>query len=283
MKPIVLCLMIIAASKAIPTNRLTNDDANLGDFPWIVALNIYARMPWYEITYHECGGVLVSKSWVLTSASCVKSNAQWNTVTEIYAGFVRQNDPSRQSFTISRIERHPGFNMNESRNPSFDDIALVKLDRDVELNENVKIIKLPEADADITKNFTSAGWPYAAITRENQDILQLRSVPFLDYKTCYDQVAAYVALGRTEPLDEAWDNIYLNETQNICTGPKDAETAVFTKGYHGGPLIQDGVVYGVLSYTLNVYIYHKDFYEPSGVFINVFNYISWIKGIVDDL
>ncbi|CAG9834969.1 unnamed protein product [Diabrotica balteata] len=281
MKSILLCLVIIGAAKAIPTNRLTNGDANLGDFPWIVSLNIEDDAIWGQTIDHECGGVLVSKSWVLTSASCVKSNSQWNTVKEISAGFVQQNDPSRQSFTISRIERHPDFNMTESRNPSLNDIALVKLDRDVELNENVKIIKLPEADADLTSNFDFAGWPAVPIIQRS--ILQLRSVPFLDYKTCYDQVAAYVALGHTEPLDEAWDDIYLNEEENLCTGPKDAKTAAFVRGYNGGPLVQNGVVYGVLSYQLNVYIYHADFYVPSGIFINVFNYISWIKGIVDDL
>lgn len=77
----------------------------------------------------------------------------------------------------------------------------------------------------------------------------------------------------------------VDEDLSLCTGPLNNGTRVNVAGDSGGPLIKDGLVYGLHSW---IFVYYNaaidhDMKGPSGIFVKLSSYISWIKENVDDL
>ena len=104
-----------------------------------------------------CSGSLISKTYVLTAAHCVKDKEPED--ISIMAGAherpgTKKVAEERQERQVKRIVSHPKF-IGKFGDPDF---AILELEKPFELTKAVKPVAL--ATKDVTKDFDSAGFLY---------------------------------------------------------------------------------------------------------------------------
>ncbi|XP_016068685.1 PREDICTED: transmembrane protease serine 11D [Miniopterus natalensis] len=119
--------------------------AEEGDWPWQVSLQLN--------NVHFCGGILISKTWILTAAHCFRSHSdphQWTATFGISIAFPAQRK------RINTILIHNNYNFVTHEN----DIAVVKLDGAVPFTKNIHRVCLPEATQNVSPGSTAyvTGW-----------------------------------------------------------------------------------------------------------------------------
>ncbi|TKC34447.1 hypothetical protein EI555_012748, partial [Monodon monoceros] len=108
--------------------------AKEGDWPWQVSLQ------WSNL--HHCGGVFISKEWILTAAHCFRSRSdtlQWTVTFGISTIFPKERRGIRTILIHNNYK--PGTHEN--------DIALLQLDREVTFTRNIHTVCLPDASQNI--------------------------------------------------------------------------------------------------------------------------------------
>lgn len=102
-------------------------------FPWQVGLIMTLATGQQAF----CGGSVISDEWVLTAGHCAKDVKSFEVI--LGAHKVRENEASQVRLTSTTAVVHEKY----SSLLIHDDIALVKLPKKVEFNENIKPIRLP--------------------------------------------------------------------------------------------------------------------------------------------
>lgn len=125
--------------------------ANAGDYPWQVALAW--NRPGTAFKNQFCGGVLISKDWVLTAAHCVY-NSKERTWTEPPAAIsvVAGNASLNENLDVYRVKKiliHESWTRGDRLIPLDNDIALLELATPVELSEHISPIPLMGADHEV--------------------------------------------------------------------------------------------------------------------------------------
>lgn len=136
-------------------------NAKLGQFPWLVNLG-YSRSGRSGEAF-KCGGTLIGSRYVLTAAHCVTGLPRSYSLSKIRVGehdLDREQDceggecsPKPQDFAIEKIIWHEEYDKPERYQ---NDIAIIKLKKDVVISDYVSPVCLP--------------WSY----RENEDYLSNR-------------------------------------------------------------------------------------------------------------
>ncbi|CAH1775020.1 unnamed protein product, partial [Owenia fusiformis] len=122
---------------------------NRGEFPWVISLTD-------EKIKHFCGGIILSNLWILTTAQCICAWSQSSCCSEQYqlnpencppmknwrvaAGQLKLNSRKSQIRNIIEVFIHED-NKEATKiqwNESQPDIALVKLDRPLQLNPDIQ-------------------------------------------------------------------------------------------------------------------------------------------------
>ncbi|XP_055612830.1 transmembrane protease serine 9-like [Uranotaenia lowii] len=258
--------------------------ANIDEFPWM-ALLIYALKTSNSLV-HGCGGVLISRNFVLTAAHCV-SGKEYESKGPLKFVRLREyniyQDPdcvienNFQDCSDDKIDAEP---RNILLHPMYDsefrskyhDIALIEIDDTPEYSDFLRPICLPEAHYDngVAKGryFSVAGWGRTDIFRKQLGNNALSPIklkvilPFVDAETCQK-------VFRPQRLE-------LSSGQ-LCAGGQNARDTC--SGDSGSPLMHYDPQHGVWVLTGLVSLGVRDCGTEGvpGVYTNVREYLPWIK------
>ncbi|MCH8569158.1 MAG: trypsin-like serine protease [Balneolales bacterium] len=151
------------------TKIVGGEDADIADYPWMVALVTQAGAQY-------CGGTIIDAEWILTAAHCIGNSAF------IRAGVTNRNDTNGQDRQAVQIINHPDY----VSVTSGDDISLLRLAEPLDLSDpNVEAIwistqmhhDLGYEDEGVMSTIT--GWGRLFSGGPSPAILQVAQVPIV--------------------------------------------------------------------------------------------------------
>jgi secreted trypsin-like serine protease len=218
---------------------LEGTDADPGEYPWMVQISL--ERPDGTFT-HACGGSLIAPNWVMTAAHCVYPNGNYTTPyseDELQLTFGEHNlasvDGTEQvagvglPLHIEEIIPHEDYGQTDP--PLYgglNDIALIRLNQNVVLNDNVQMVALASGDDGPTDQTKFSGWGVAlepAVGFYDPDILQESMLPVVENSDCDAFFDAFGA-GLYRDLTEA----------DLCAGFGTGTPATCNRD-SGGPLV----------------------------------------------
>ncbi|CAL7937658.1 unnamed protein product [Xylocopa violacea] len=245
--------------RKIPETSHPEGQASYGAYPWQVVLlatnNAFAG-----------SGVLISPNHVLTVAHKVSSYTNgglkvrlgdWN------AASTTESYPTLE-YSVKRLSIHPQFNSNNLQN----DVAVITLNDTVPISSspNINTACLPTGVPAARTRCWVSGWGKDAFGPNGryQSTMREVDVPIIDESTCENELKQ-TRLGQY---------FTLNKSSFVCAGGEQGKDACTGDG--GSPLVCQSanglwqvigmVAWGIGCATSNV----------PGVYVNVYNYISWI-------
>uniref|UniRef100_A0A0K2TLA2 Peptidase S1 domain-containing protein n=1 Tax=Lepeophtheirus salmonis TaxID=72036 RepID=A0A0K2TLA2_LEPSM len=238
------------------------EDSSYGSHPWQAAIIKQT----YLTKRISCGGALISKRFVLTAGHCVHTKGGQRMKIRLGEWNVRsQSEPSpHEDIDIEHRYIHPDYTHKDFRN----DIALVRLARDVEFKENILPACLPTYGESFIGRYAKViGWGRTQHgLSKTPSILQEVSVRVIAPDVCQQW---FRQANRKE-------TIYGNNF--ICAGYEEGGRDS-CQGDSGGPLVTviDGrhVLIGVVSWGIGCARPHLP-----GVYTNIANYVDWVYEVI---
>ncbi|XP_069044035.1 uncharacterized protein [Lepisosteus oculatus] len=241
----------------LSTRILGGDSSPEGYWPWQVSIHYYGQ--------HRCGGSLINRQWVLTSASCW--NWYWYGLSQVtvYLGQQRQvgSNPHEVSRKVWQFILHPESYYSNWEN----NIALVKLSSPVTFTAYIQPICLAENSSSFFTGTSCwvAGWGYTGGNSplSGNQTLQEVQLPIIGNGEC--GCASSLTYGRNVVTDRMICAGVLGDWKGPCYGDS------------GGPLVcKQGSAWvqaGIVSYEC----YQSSF---PWIYTKVSRYQEWINGVV---
>ncbi|RXM95435.1 Chymotrypsin-like elastase family member 3B [Acipenser ruthenus] len=238
-----------------PTTKVVNgEDAKAYSWPWQVSLQYLSGSSYY----HTCGGTLIAPNWVMTAGHCISSRNTYRVVLGEYD--LTKVENSEQIFGTADIIVHPSWNSNCVA--CGNDIALIKLERSVIINDKVQPACLPDPGAVLPNNYSCyiSGWGRLYTNGPLPSKLQQALLPVVDHSVC--------------SRSDWWGSSV--KTTMVCAG---GDIKSGCNGDSGGPLnckSSNGLwyVHGVTSFVSS---YGCNTIQKPTVFCRVSAFISWIN------
>ncbi|KAK2906967.1 hypothetical protein Q8A67_005952 [Cirrhinus molitorella] len=129
---------------------------------------------------HICGGFLISKRFVMTAAQCRK-NSHILTVV-LGAHDLKNGNEKSVRINVDSYYPHPHYTSKSFHN----DILLLKLEKEAQLNNNIKVISIPEKEGDIEADSVCsiAGWGLLETNGKPSNHLMETDVKVMNNKKC---------------------------------------------------------------------------------------------------
>lgn len=225
-----------------------------GQWPWQVAiLNRFKEA--------FCGGTLVAPRWILTAAHCVRKRL----FIRLGEHNLQQPDGTEMEFRIEYSIKHPRYDKKTVDN----DVALLRLPRDVERSNYVGYACLPERFQALPTGNTCTiiGWGKKRHSDEaGTDILHEAEVPIISNERCRAVYHDYTI------------------TKNMfCAGHKRGRVDTCA-GDSGGPLLcrdstkenSPWTIFGITSFGDGCGKKNK-----FGIYTKLPNYVDWIWSVIN--
>ncbi|XP_066497382.1 granzyme B(G,H)-like isoform X2 [Hoplias malabaricus] len=211
---------------------------------------------------HTCGGMLIRRDFVLTSAHCVDAcglSGKKRLEAVLGAHNISQKEQSQQRIQVKKWIKHPSY--QECQNNWSFDIMLLKLKTKAKITKAVNLIALPEENDNIPANqkCSIAGWGMTVPDKHRASNV-LKEVT--------------LKLQFSFECKNIWKD-YFDSKRMICS-VSDGKRA-FCQGDSGSPLICDNKPQGMAAYTASGNCANRKFPE---VYVKIGYFISWIKKVI---
>ncbi|XP_069823984.1 ovochymase-2 [Dendropsophus ebraccatus] len=225
------------------------EEAMQGSYPWHVSISFGYK--------HVCNGAIVSKIFVLTSASCVARSKVFQNVVLVVAGLQDLDSlTTAQEQKVKRVIPHPQYDPSSR---DFD-VALIQLEMPFEYNSHVKPICLPDEDSKLETDdlCVVTGW-YLNMAFPTK--LQQQQVPVLQNDVCKKYYK-----GLTDRM--------------FCAGAKIGEDNTSCLAQSGAPLVYPShnrtyFIFGIVSWGVGCTDSPK-----LGVYSAVPLFTQWIRATI---
>ncbi|XP_076227354.1 transmembrane protease serine 9 [Nomia melanderi] len=252
-------LFLLQVCWAVPYDlnpRITDGiDAKPGEFPYQVSIEW--GIPPLKPYAHACGGSILNEKYILTAGHCVLKVGKLRVVAGRY--YLNKAESSQQVINVVKSVVHSGYKGGVAQH----DIALLKLESPLKLNKLVAPVKLPKQGEKQVGEAVLSGWGSVSkkIVPVLPTVLQKAYVPILDNAECYKELTSQPAVGQQPELFDT----------QVCSGAAGKEVSACS-GDSGGPLAQNGVQVGIVSWgMMPCGVSHM----PS-VYTRVASYVDWI-------
>ncbi|XP_072748554.1 transmembrane protease serine 9-like [Anoplolepis gracilipes] len=223
-------------------------------------ISIPHRFPWVAAIFNRdnlhCGGTLINDRYVLTAGHCVK----WVQPTDLSIGLGMhdiENSNEGNIIEVDKVILHEDFESDELHDTN--DIALIRLEYPVEINDNVKPVCLPKRkDSDYTGHHVKVtGWGRVQKEGDTSKFLRQAILKVMSWAACKN-----TSFG--EHVTESMLCAYSDNT-DACQGDS------------GGPLLSERKdekyeEIGIVSWGIGC----ADPGVP-GVYVKITDYLNWIK------
>lgn len=156
-------------------------------------------MPWQvsiEATGFFCGGSIIGKRWILTSANCVRYyvNSPSHLLARVGATRAEDDGILRRA---KRLILHDKYNASNFGAKADYDFALLELHTDLQFTDAIKPIRVHDASDGVLENgqtFLISGWGTTRNSSEAQGILRGAFVPAVDREVCQKAHGRYLTI-----------------------------------------------------------------------------------------